>query len=214
MRKFLLFAIAISLGSIAFADTWDPQELPAETCEFFSHQSWNGGSRKGCLTCPVRDGSGHVVKCETDFNRDCCWLNTPKAPHLDPDLGNCYTNACVLGPNPWSVKCICKLNCSKSVSSQSCYTQCNAIQHPNQVPQGYSCNVPDGNGGNAGNGGNVGNGGNGGNNGNGGNSSRIARKVTPRKPITPKVTPSKPTSEKQASVQLDSKQNSSKKAAK
>lgn len=209
MRKFLLFAIAISLGSIAFADTWDPQELPAETCEFFSHQNWAGGSRKGCLTCPVRDGSGHLVKCETNFDRDCCWLNTPKAPHLDPVLANCYTNACILGPNPWSVKCICKLNCAMSGSSQSCYTQCNAIQHPNQVPQGYSCNVPSGNGGNAGNGGNVGNGGNGGNNGNVGN--KTHKKITPKKPTNPNATPSKPISGKQTSIQLNSKQNSSKK---
>ena len=218
MKKLLLLALAISLGSIAFAGTWDPEELPSETCNYFAYGSWQDGSLKGCLTCPVRDGQGHLVKCETNPNRDCCWLNTPT--HTDPVLGNCYTNACVLGPNPWSVKCICKLNCAMNNPTQNCYAECNTIQHPNQVPSGYSCNVPNGNGGNGGtNGGTSGgtnlntskrpklgtSGGTGGTNGGGIGHKNSAKTNQVKKPSRPVVSGKAVTLEKQTPVQSSSK---------
>ena len=192
MKKVLLFAIAIFLGSFAFAEVWDPPQIPQEICERFSYQNWQYGSRKGCLTCPVRE-NGHMVKCETDFSGDCCWLNTPKAPNLDPILGNCYTNAYVLGPNPWSIRCV-------------------------ELMDTYLTGGTGGNGGNGG--GNAGNGNNGGTNGgatarvnlgtpggnggNGGNGNNGGDKTKVRKPATP----AKSVSEKQPV------QSSSKKAAK
>ena len=249
MRKFLLFAIAILLGGIAFAEVWDPQPLDQLTCDFFGYPSWNSRSVKGCLTCPVYDENNHRVTCESVsaanggvINRDCCWLNTPKDEtaqggynNLDPILGNCYTNGCVLGPNPWSVKCICKLNCAMSDPTGECYAQCNTIQHPNQVPSGYSCLQYQGgnpgatapNGGNGGNGGNIGHGGNtfkishSGNGGagapNGGNGStggakkeKKVNKTTLQKPTNPAVTAPKSVSGKQT----PSLQSNDKKATK
>ena len=204
MKKILLFAFAICLGGIAFAEVWDPPQLDQATCNFFGYPNWvsNGVQRsvKGCMTCPVYDANGHRVTCESEvtnpqhpgvITKDCCWLNTPSVQ--DPVLGNCYTNGCVLGPNPWSVKCICKLNCAMIDPTQQCYAQCETIQHPNQVPSGYSCVQYQG-----GNGGNVNNGGNGGNGGNGviGNNSNKIKPHTPNKPTTPKpakVTPKEKT---------------------
>jgi hypothetical protein len=204
MRKFLLFAIAISLGSIAFAGTWDPQPLDQATCDFFGYPAWapNGNTRsvKGCLTCPVYE-NGHRVTCESVaaanngvINKDCCWLNTPKNQNLDPILGNCYTNGCVLGPNPWSVKCVCLLNCAMSDPNQTCYSQCNNLPHPSPNPSNNpSCLSVGQNGGNGGvnapNGGNGNNGNIGHNNGNG---NKIHKKITAPRPTAPKVKPSRP----------------------
>ncbi len=215
MKKLFLFAIAISLCSIAFA-AWPPEPLDQATCDFFGYPAWshNGTPRsvKGCLTCPVRDEDGKYVTCEKvleengTINEDCCWLNTPKAPNLDPILGNCYTNGCVLGPNPWSVKCVCKLNCAMSDPTSECYANCNAIQHPNQVP-GLKCNQYNPNTSNGGAGApNGGNGNNGGNTGNAGHKTKIHKIITSQKP-TGTVTPSKPVvkSEKQKTVQTSSK---------
>ena len=107
MKKIFLFAVALALGGIAFA-----QDVPQEVCEFFGHPHWQPVSIKGCLTCPVRDAQGKYVKCETpgNTNGDCCWLNTPPQ---QPVTGNCYTNAYALnwGPgSPWARRCIALLN--------------------------------------------------------------------------------------------------------
>lgn len=207
MRKFLLFAIAISLGSIAFAQLppWPPEPLDQATCDFFGYPNWNGRSVKGCLTCPVYK-NGHRVTCESVsaanggvINKDCCWLNTPKDEtgnggynNLDSTLGNCYTNGCVLGPNPWSVKCICKLNCAMSDPTKDCYSACEEIHHPHEVP-GLSCLQYDPNSGvTAPNGGNTGNGNNGNIGHNNGNGNKIHKKITAPRPTAPKVQPSRP----------------------
>ena len=177
MRKFLLFAIATSLGTIAFALNGVDCSVEENChCGFFSQQQFYG--IKGCSSCPVRE-NGHYLKCETlaqnggVIDRDCCWLNTPQRPQNHP-WSNCYTNAYVIldpsyGP-PWAVRCVGLLDSLVSSGANG------------------------GNGGNSGNGGNIGNlgtVGNGGNGGNGGNSGKITS-ATP-KPTNPTVTPSKPT---------------------
>lgn len=220
MKKVLLFAFAISLVSIAFA--WPPEPLDQATCDFFGYPNWNHRSVKGCLTCPVYE-NGHKVTCESVaaanggvIDRDCCWLNTPKGSNLDSTLGNCYTNGCVLGPNPWSVKCICKLNCAMSDPSTECYNVCNTYIHPNQppVPPNLQCLQYDPNSGvtapNSGNAGNGNNGGNGNNAGNGGHKIKNHKKSTPQGPTGANPTPSKPISVKQTPVQ----QSNDKKATK
>ena len=219
MRKFLLFAIAVSLGTIAFA-AWPPDPLPQATCDFFGYPNWNNRSVKGCLTCPVYE-NGHKVTCESVaaanggvIDRDCCWLNTPQGANLDSTLGNCYTNGCVLGPNPWSVKCICKLNCAMSDPSNECYNVCNTYIHPNKppVPPNLQCLEYDPNSGvTAPNGGNGSNGSNSNNSGNTSNKNKIHKKNTPKKPIAP--APSNPVSEKQTPIQK-ALQTSSKNTAK
>ncbi len=221
MKKILLFALAISLGSIAFA-AWPPDPLPQSTCDFFGYPSWHNRSVKGCLTCPVRDGNGNYVTCESvsaanggQINRDCCWLNTPKDQNLDPILGNCYTNGCVLGPNPWSVKCVCKLNCAMSDPTEACYNVCNTYLHPNDpnVPSDLHCIQYNQSSGVV-----APNGGNGGTNGsNNGNSSfKVKTKIhgtTGQGPAGSVVKPTKPVSAKQTSVQKKL-QTSSKKTTK
>ena len=213
MRKFLLFAIAISLGSIAFAQLppWPPEPLDQATCDFFGYPNWNGRSVKGCLTCPVYK-NGHRVTCEKileqhgTIDEDCCWLNTPKAPNLDSTLGNCYTNGCVLGPNPWSVKCICKLNCAMSDPTKDCYSACEDIHHPHEVP-GLSCLQYDPNSGvTAPNGGNTGNGNNGNIGHNNGNGNKIHKKITTPRPTAPKVAPSR-TQQQKSQKTLNKLQN-------
>ncbi|MBQ3934124.1 MAG: hypothetical protein II726_02920 [Elusimicrobiaceae bacterium] len=113
MKKILLFAFAISLGSIAFALNGVDCSVEENChCGFFSQQQFYG--IKGCSSCPVRE-NGHYLKCETlaqnggVIDRDCCWLNTPQRPETHP-WSNCYTNAYVIldpsyGP-PWAVRCV------------------------------------------------------------------------------------------------------------
>ena len=207
MKKFLLFAFAISLGSVAFA-AWPPPPLPQGTCDFFGYPSWHNRSVKGCLTCPVYE-NGHKVTCESVsaanggvINKDCCWLNTPKNEttsggynNLDPILGNCYTNGCVLGPNPWSVKCVCLLNCQMN-PSPDCELGCDNLPHPSPNPDNNpKCLTVNQNNGNSNTG--APNGGNGGNgNGGNGNGHKIPRKITGQKPPTGPVSPFKSASGK------------------
>ena len=111
MKQSLLFAIAILLGSVAFA-----QQVPPGICEFFSYPNWQPVSLRGCHSCPVRE-NGKLVMCEevlaplTKKNttgqsytvRNCCWLNTPPRR---PVTDNCYTNAYVLPGTPWAARCV------------------------------------------------------------------------------------------------------------
>ena len=76
MRKFLLFAIATSLGSIAFAaGNW--------YCERFSPPQWRF-NLKGCKSCPVTNSQGELITCESLPSnhvpiaaQDCCWNRPP-----------------------------------------------------------------------------------------------------------------------------------------
>lgn len=65
MKKILLCALAISLGSIAFAEEpW--------YCQRFSPPQWSINLR-GCKSCPVRDTYGTLIKCTNTNNKKCCW---------------------------------------------------------------------------------------------------------------------------------------------
>ena len=190
MKKILLFAIAISLGSIAFAiNDVDCSVEENCHCNYFSQPRYYG--IKGCRSCPVRE-NGHYVKCENVANkdgvidRDCCWLNTP--PHREP-WENCYTNAYVIldplyGP-PWARQCVKLLN--------------NLVRNTTGETTG-----------NTGNGGNRSNGGNG---GNGHNKIKINKNVV-KKPITSAVTTAKSAPVGSVSVKQTSIQPNSEKTAK
>lgn len=200
MKKILLFAFAISLGSIAFALNNVDCSVEANChCGFFSQSQFYG--IKGCSSCPVRE-NGHLVKCESIANngvvdRDCCWLNTPQRPQNHP-WTNCYTNAYVIldpsyGP-PWARRCVTFLNDLVSNGSN-----------------GGGAGAP--NGGNGGNGGNIGHNGNAiklshiGNGGNSGHGStggakkeKNVNKTAVQKPAAPATMTPKSVSAKQTPV--------------
>ena len=144
MKKLLLFALAISLGGIAFAADVDCSIEENCHCNFFSQEQFYG--IKGCHSCPVRE-NGRFVKCEKiaatnhsgEIDRDCCWLNTPHRPEGHP-WSNCYTNAYVLNwgsGSPWSKRCIKLLDGLVSEGSNGGTgtggTNGNAIGHKNPV---------------------------------------------------------------------------------
>ncbi len=67
MKKILLFAIAVSFASIAFA------EHPAWYCIKFTPPEWSE-NLLGCRSCPVKDSHGNLITCETsEHPKGCCW---------------------------------------------------------------------------------------------------------------------------------------------